>query len=105
MLREGVKLDAEPEPATPEHDEPETEPEARVRGPEGAALGSLELFFASVCQSARRLPAHVQANLKRQVHTCIYIPTRRSHWPGLNSSSRSYASTYRPVHDLRFRLL
>ncbi|XP_026321503.1 uncharacterized protein LOC113231409 isoform X2 [Hyposmocoma kahamanoa] len=73
VLRDGVKLDAEPEPATPEH-EPEGGPdEARPRGAggaggaEGAAPGSLELFFASVCQSARRLPAHAQANLKRQV--------------------------------------
>lgn len=60
MLRDGVKLDVEPAPASPERDEPEAE-----AGPRGAA--SLDLFFASVCQSARRLPAHAQANLKRQV--------------------------------------
>lgn len=87
VLRDGIKLDVGPAPASPEHDEPEAEPdEARPRGPGGttAAPGSLELFFASVCQSARRLPAHAQATLKRQVYI---VPTRSlllfaTEWPG-----------------------
>lgn len=59
-LRDG-KLAAEPVPASPER-------EAEPRGAPGpAGPGSLELFFASVCQSARRLPAPAQALLKRQV--------------------------------------
>lgn len=70
VLRDGVKLDDEPEPVTSEHDEPGADAgESRAKGAEGATLSSLELFFASVCQSARRLPARAQAGLKRQVHS------------------------------------
>lgn len=45
----------------------EPEQDSEMWEPDGSDQDSLELFFASVCQSTRRLPKRFQNQIKRQV--------------------------------------
>ncbi|XP_075980082.1 uncharacterized protein LOC142979176 [Anticarsia gemmatalis] len=62
QIKEDLKLD-ETEPSEVEEERPEPE----VWEPGSGDDSSLELFFASVCQSSKRLPRKLQASVKRQV--------------------------------------
>ncbi|RVE52345.1 hypothetical protein evm_002983 [Chilo suppressalis] len=59
-----VKMDEVEEPTTHQSEE---ESEVWDPGHQGADQDSLDLFFASVCQSTKRLPKKFQNTIKRQV--------------------------------------
>ncbi|KOB73729.1 Bm8 interacting protein 2d-2, partial [Operophtera brumata] len=62
-VKQHIKLD-EPE----EHSDPELNKETEWEpGPERGEHDALDLFFASVCQSTKRLPRRYQGVVKRQV--------------------------------------
>ncbi|KAJ0174898.1 hypothetical protein K1T71_010006 [Dendrolimus kikuchii] len=58
-IKEDIKMD-ETEPQ-------QSDPESEVWDPGHGDQDSLDLFFASVCQSTKRLPKKYQAKVKRQV--------------------------------------
>ncbi|XP_045522052.1 uncharacterized protein LOC123712818 [Pieris brassicae] len=65
VIKDDIKMD---ESELPSDQELETETWGAAEAPEeGGEHEALELFFASVCQSSKRLPRRLQATLKRQI--------------------------------------
>ncbi|XP_053610576.1 transcription factor Adf-1-like [Plodia interpunctella] len=64
QFRDSIKMDSS---AEPEHSEQEQDTDVWDPGHPPPDHDSLELFFASVCQSTKRLPRTLQNQVKRQV--------------------------------------